>query len=83
MHKMGASPECINDELRKAIQENRSPNFASKTAHLFLGTVDSREEVRPKIIYGIRGGDGISVKEEEEVEREKSTTAPKSVLKTV
>ena len=51
MHKMGADADRVKAELQHAIQEGKSPNVASKTAHLFLGTVDERVEFRPDILF--------------------------------
>ena len=54
MKKSGHTSGEVNTELRAAIQEDVelvSPNYASKMAHLFLGTEDSRQETKPQKLY--------------------------------
>ena len=82
MHKMGAEADRVKAELQRAIEEGKSPNVASKTAHLFLGTVDERVEFRPDILFapekvptaatdlGVVVEDEMQEEEVEEEERE-------------
>ena len=81
MHKNGASTERVDAELRKAIQEDKSPNFASKAAHAFLGTIDTRNELRPSNIFGRRKGD-TSAEHEKGAQGESLASAPTAMVKT-
>ena len=79
---MGAEADRVKAELQRAIEEGKSPNVASKTAHLFLGTVDERVEFRPDILFapekvptaakdlGVIVEDEMQEEEVEEEERE-------------
>ena len=53
--KAGLGEEAVEAELRQAVQESVSPNYASKVANTYLGLKDTREAYRPKLVFELDG----------------------------